>query len=71
MSSLGSLYEQGHGVAKDFVQAYAWYTRASKDDGEYDQDVFDRAKRACEELAKRMTPVQVEEARKLAASSKL
>jgi uncharacterized protein len=66
MLALGTLYELGRGVAKDWVQAHKWYALASIDDGEYEQDLFDRAKRAKEELAKQMTPAQIAEAERLA-----
>ena len=65
-TSLAKMYDEGKGVAKDFVQAHKWYTLASVDDGEYEQDLFDRAKRAKEELAKQMTPAQIAEAERLA-----
>jgi len=51
------------------VQAHKWYALASIDDGEYEQDLFDRAKRAKEELAKQMTPAQIEEAERLARAA--
>ena len=66
MLALGTLYELGRGVAKDWVQAHKWYALASVDDGEYEQDLFDRAKRAKEELAKQMTAAQIAEAERLA-----
>jgi hypothetical protein len=43
------------------VQAYKWYTLAGVDDGEYDQEVFDQAKRSRDELAQKITRAQVEE----------
>ncbi len=46
---------------KDVVQAYKWYALASVDDGEYEQDVFDRAGRSRDELAKKITRAEVEE----------
>jgi len=61
MLALGTLFELGKGVPKDVVQAYKWYTLASIDDGEYEQDLFDRAKRSRDELAKKITPAQAEE----------
>jgi TPR repeat protein len=66
MLALGTLYELGSGVTKDWVQAHKWYALASIDDGEYEQDLFDRAKRAKEELAKQMTAAQIAEAERLA-----
>jgi TPR repeat protein len=69
MLALGTLYELGRGVAKDFVQAHKWYALASVDDGEYEQDLFERAKRAKEELARQMTPAQIAEAERLARAA--
>jgi TPR repeat protein len=66
MLALGTLYELGTGVTKDWVQAHKWYALASVDDGEYEQDLFDRAKRAKQELEKQMTPAQIAEAERLA-----
>lgn len=59
MLALGTLFESGKGVPKDVVQAYKWYALATVDDGEYEQELFDRAKRARDELAKKITPDQV------------
>jgi len=69
MLALGTLYELGRGVTKDFVEAHKWYALASVDDGEYEQDLFDRAKRAKQELAKLMTPAQIAEAERLARAA--
>jgi uncharacterized protein len=69
MLALGTLYELGQGVTRDWVQAHKWYSLASVDDGEYEQDLFDRAKRAKEELAKQMSPEQIAEAERLARAA--
>ena len=61
MLALGTLFELGKGVPKDVVQAYKWYWLATVDDGEYEQELFDRAKRSRDGLAKKITPAQVEE----------
>jgi TPR repeat protein len=61
MLALGTLFELGKGVPKDVVQAYKWYALASVDDGEYEQELFDRARRLRDELAKKITRAQVEE----------
>jgi TPR repeat protein len=61
MLALGTLFELGKGVPKDVVQAYKWYALASVDDGEYEQELFDRAKRSRDELAKKITRAQAEE----------
>lgn len=63
---LGTLYELGKGVPKDYVQAYKWYELATVDDGEYEADLFDRAKRSRDSLIGQMTPEQIAEAKKLA-----
>lgn len=62
MLALGTLFELGKGVPKDAVQAWKWYALASVDDGEYDQEVFDRAGLARDALGKKMTPAQLAEA---------
>jgi TPR repeat protein len=59
MLGLGTLYDLGKGVTKDPAQAYKWYSLATVDDGEYDQDLFDRAKRLRDGLMMRMTPVDL------------
>jgi TPR repeat protein len=69
MLALGTLYELGRGVSRDWVLAHKWYALASIDDGEYEQDLFDRAKRAKEELAKQMSPAQIAEAERLARAA--
>ena len=67
MLGLATLYENGRGVPLDPIHAWAWYDRASKDDGEYEQDIFERAARSRDDLAERMTPAQIAEAKKFAA----
>jgi len=57
--ALGTLYDTGKGVQKDRVQAYKWYSLGSVDDGEYDDEVFGRARRAKEGLVNRMTPAEI------------
>jgi TPR repeat protein len=61
MLALGTLFELGKGIPKDLVQAYKWYSLATVDDGEYEQELFDRAKRARDELGKKLTLAQREE----------
>jgi TPR repeat protein len=61
MLALGTLFELGKGVPKDVVQAYKWYSLATVDDGEYEQELFDRAKRSRDALARKITRAQVEE----------
>ena len=43
--------------------------RVLTDDGEYEKDLFERAKRAKEELAKQMSPAQIAEAERLARAA--
>lgn len=61
MLALGTLYELGKGVPKDMVQAYKWYSLATVDDGEYEPELFERARRARDEAKAKMTPQQVED----------
>lgn len=64
--SLGTLYEQGKGVPKDWVQAYKWFDLATVDDGEYEADLFARAKANRDRIADEMTREQIAAAQKLA-----
>jgi TPR repeat protein len=61
MLALGTLFELGKGVPKDVVSAYKWYSLATVDDGEYEQEIFERAKRSRDDLAKMITRAQLEE----------
>lgn len=70
MLALAMLAEAGKGVPKDVVQAYKWYTLASVDDGEYEDELFARAKQGRDALAARMTAAQIAQADKLAADWK-
>ena len=64
--NLGTLYERGNGVPQDYVQALKWYSLAATRFGPSQLETADAVKRAATSLAARMTPAQVEEARKLA-----
>ena len=68
MLALAALYERGKGVAKSDVQALKWTILATHDDGEYEQELFDRAKRLRGEMSDRMPPDQVGEAERAARS---
>ncbi|MGE5149536.1 MAG: tetratricopeptide repeat protein [Rhodospirillaceae bacterium] len=68
MLALAALYERGKGVAKSDVQALKWTILAATDDGEYEQELFDRAKRLRNEMSDRMPPDQVGEAERAARS---
>ncbi len=64
--SLGSLYERGDGLKQDYVQALKWYSLAETRFGPTQLETADTVKRAEAALAAKMTPAQVQEARKLA-----
>jgi TPR repeat protein len=68
MLALAALYERGKGVAKSDVQALKWTILATYDDGEYEQELFDRAKRLRNEMSERMPADQVGEAERAARS---
>jgi len=68
MLALAALYERGKGVAKSDVQALKWTILATYDDGEYEPELFDRAKRLRQEMSDRMPPDQVSEAERAARS---
>jgi TPR repeat protein len=70
MLGLATLCESGKGVPKDLVQAHKWYALASIDDGEYDDELFVRAKRLASTLAGKMTPAQIAQAEQLAGDFK-
>ena len=55
--NLGAMYDNGHGVAQDYVRAHMWYNiSASNGVDAKNRDL----------IAKEMTPAQLEEAQKLA-----
>jgi TPR repeat protein len=66
MLALGNLFEEGKGVSKSQVQAYKWYSLAAVDDGEYDQELFDRAAHCRSDLEEKMSPTDLEAAKQLA-----
>ncbi len=68
MLALAALYERGKGVAKSDVEALKWTILATIDDGEYEQELFDRAKRLRKEMSDRLPPEQVGEAERAARS---
>jgi TPR repeat protein len=68
MLALAALYERGKGVAKSDVQALKWTILATYDDGEYEQELFDRAKRLRKEMSERMPADQVGEGERAARS---
>jgi TPR repeat protein len=60
MLAMGTLCEQGKGVPKDIVQAYKWFSLAAVDDGEYEEELFERARRERDAIKTKMTPQQIE-----------
>jgi uncharacterized protein len=61
--SLGTMYFNGTGVPQDYVQAHKWFNLAGADGS---GDVGARGVKAREEVAAKMTPAQIAEAKKLA-----
>jgi len=62
--NLGFMYSKGHGVPRNDVQAYIWYTlSASRYPPGEDRD---KAAHNRDIVAERMTPAQISEAEKLA-----
>jgi len=57
-AALGVCYAGGHGVTPDNVQSYMWVNIAASNG-------FDKAKRILDELAAKMTPQQIQEAKTL------
>jgi len=80
--SLGGMFERGEGGLKqDYIQAYMWLSlaaAANKDTAKYastvvenfDFSIVEYAARQRDEVAAKMTPPQIEEARHLAAARK-
>jgi len=60
--NIGSMYEYGEGVKEDPVQAYMWFSLSGADKTGGNPGVAYRFKK----LAEKMTPKQVEEAKRLA-----
>jgi uncharacterized protein len=62
--SLGIMYQNGEGIPRDYVQAYRWYDLAAVTyTGKPERD---KAVKARDNVAARMTPAQIAEAQKLA-----
>jgi TPR repeat protein len=62
-NNLGLMFEQGGGVTRDYVRAYAWFTRAAKGPGlDPDRAALNQAR-----LAAKMTPEERAAARHLLA----
>lgn len=58
-SALGRMYQQGSGISQDYARAYMWFSIAAK---LWDQD----ASRYRDDVAKLMSPTQLQTARNLA-----
>ena len=66
--NLGTMYDHGHGVPHDYVQAHMWYNLAAshaEDPATREMAVKDR-----DEAATKMTPAQIAEAQRLAGEWK-
>ena len=61
--NLGIMYEQGQGVKPDYTQAYFWYALA-------DTQGDSQAPQAKQDIAKKMTPAQIEDAERRAREFK-
>ena len=57
--NLGNMYVQGHGVAKDYVQAHLWLSLSA---AQGDEDALKLRNR----IARQMTSAQISEAERLA-----
>jgi len=66
---LGLMYDSGHGVPQDYIQAHKWFNLAAA--GFTDTNRRNSAIENRERVAARMTPAQIAEAQKLAREWKL
>jgi TPR repeat protein len=67
MLGLAALYEDGNGVPKDYVLAHMWYNLATAHFDASETDLRDTVLvEFLQKLAAKMTPDQIEEARRLA-----
>jgi hypothetical protein len=64
--SLGTLYDKGEGVAPDFVQAHKWFSVAAARFPAADHEHREKAIKARDLVAAKMTPAQIAEAERLA-----
>ena len=60
-NNLGLMYERGRGVPRDYVMAYLWYARAASSLGP-DRD---KATRNLDQVRRKMTPAQIDAAKRL------
>ncbi len=63
-NNLGLMYESGHGVAQDDIHAQMWYELGSSSASSEDEK---KAARNRDNLAAKMTPAQIEQAREMAS----
>lgn len=61
--NLGNIHFEGHGVTQDYVQAHMWLSLAASRAQRVDQKRFSERR---DEVAARMTPEQIAEAKELA-----
>jgi TPR repeat protein len=64
-ADLGEMYRDGQGVPQDFVRAHMWFNLVAS--GASEASIRDQAVRDRNELAAKMTPAQIAEARRLAS----
>lgn len=71
--ALASLYENGHGVPQDYVQAYKWYVLAMTS-GQLlitgDGKIIRSGAEDLARLESKMTPAQIDEAKQLIAEAR-
>ena len=65
-NNLGVTYEDGLGVPQNYVQAYKWYSLGASRYSTVEKENRDKAIKNRDDVASKMTPVQVVEAQKLA-----
>ena len=64
--NLGVMYDDGQGVAQDYVQAHMWFSLAASRFSAAEKNNRDSAISNRDRLALKMTPEQIAEAQKLA-----
>ena len=64
-TSLGTMYASGHGVPQDYVLAYMWRNLAAAGGGAFTRE---KAAKARDDLAGKMSPAQIAEAQKRASA---
>ena len=64
-AKLGAMYAMGRGVPQNYVQAHKWLNLAASRLSSSEQEFRDKAVQARNEVASKMTPVQIAEAQRL------